>query len=126
MGIPLGAILGLKHGVKATLKLAIALCCLNAALITLFLPEQPVSDAVTSTEAEIIKHTTTTTSTTSSDDVTKSSGDSAVSFSTKFRRVQWANANPVGAIRMLARKRKLVAGAAAYFFLNIAQVSRCI
>ena len=123
VGIPLGAILGLKHGVKATLKLAIALCCLNAALITLFLPEQPVSDAVTSTEAEITKHTT---STTSSDDVTNSSGDSAVSFSTKFRRVKWANANPVGAIRMLARKRKLVAGAAAYFFLNIAQVSRCI
>ena len=37
------------------------------------------------------------------------------------KKIKWMNANPVGAVRMLGRNKKLIAGSLAYFFVNIAQ-----
>lgn len=38
------------------------------------------------------------------------------------KKIKWMNANPIGAVRMLGKNRKLIAGSLAYFFVNIAQV----
>ena len=38
------------------------------------------------------------------------------------KKIQWQNANPIGAIKMLGRSTQLSAGSIAYFFVNIAQV----
>ena len=38
------------------------------------------------------------------------------------KKIKWENANPIGAIAMLTRSRKLVAASVAYFFVNMAQV----
>ena len=113
VGIPLGAVLGSKYSLKTTLYLAVALCAINALLIAFCLPERNVIEAVS------IESNTNHTST-----ATNNNGISLYvdNFRRKLRRVKWANASPLGALRLMARKRRLIAGSWAYFFLNVAQV----
>jgi MFS family permease len=127
VGIPLGAVLGSKYSLTTPLYLAVILCSINAILIAFFLPEKKNFEVdVERTE----KNTTTTTTTTPTPTNKNKNKDRNIvqayvhNFKRKMKRVKWENASPIGAVRLLTRKKRLVAGSMAYFFLNVAQVER--
>ena len=120
-GIPLGAILGSKYSLKSPLYLSIALCVVNAILITFFLPEQNTLDS-TSMDGIDSYSSSNNNRNDNSNKNSKNNGEFKSSFRSKLKRVRWENASPVGAARMLMRNKRLVVGSVAYLFLNIAQV----
>jgi MFS family permease len=130
VGIPLGAVLGSKYSLTTPLYLAVILCSMNAILIAFFLPEKKNFEVdVESTERNTATTTTTTTTTPTPTNKNEDKDRNIVqqyvhNFKRKMKRVKWENASPIGAVRLLTRKKRLVAGSTAYFFLNVAQVEK--
>lgn len=132
VGIPLGAVLGSKYSLTTPLYLAVILCSINAILIAFFLPEKKNFEVeVESNEKSTHTTTTTTTPTPTHTPMNKNENKDrnilqvyVHDLKRKMKRVKWENASPIGAVRLLTRKKRLVAGSMAYFFLNVAQVER--
>lgn len=133
VGIPLGAVLGSKYSLTTPLYLAVILCSINAILIAFFLPEKKNFDVEVESTKKNTATTTTTTTTAAPTPTNKNKHENkdrnivqhyVHDLKRKMKRVKWENASPIGAVRLLTRKKRLVAGSMAYFFLNVAQVER--
>ena len=120
VGIPLGAVLGSKYNLITPLYLAVILCSINAILIAFFLPEKKNFEV----EDESTENNTTTIPNNLKNKDRNIVQVYVYNFKRKMKRVKWENASPIGAVRLLTRKKRLVAGSTAYFFLNVAHVEK--
>lgn len=114
-GIPLGAAVSDKFGIRTPLYLAMGICVLNCLLITFALPAAP---PVNNESNKSYVNNSSSSSSSSSSSISKLQ---VLTVSEKLRRVKWRDANPFGAAVMLTRSRRLLVGGLAYFLVNLTQ-----